>query len=130
VNVDLLYFDGCPNWHVAHERVTEALRRAGRRDQRVNLVRVSTDDDARALQFPGSPTVRVDGRDLFPGDGGVGLACRVYSTPDGLAGSPTVGQLVDAMASATTAKDAPRPGQQHLHKNPVGYCLDNGTVRE
>ena len=103
MKVDLLFFDGCPNWHVAHERVNEALRRAGRHDQRVNLVRVVTDDEAQVLRFPGSPTVRVDGRDLFPGPVGVGLACRVYRTPDGPAGSPTVDQLVDAMASAGRA---------------------------
>jgi len=69
----------------------------------VNLVRVVTDDEAQVLRFPGSPTVRVDGRDLFPGPVGVGLACRVYRTPDGPAGSPTVDQLVDAMASAGRA---------------------------
>jgi len=101
VNVDLLYFDGCPNWPVAHERITEALRRAGYQDAPVNLVKVSTDEEAHALDFPGSPTVRLDGRDLFPSRGGAGLACRVYSTPEGLAGSPTVNQLVESIVSAT-----------------------------
>ena len=30
------------------------------------LVVVNTDEEARRLRFPGSPTLRVDGRDLFP----------------------------------------------------------------
>jgi hypothetical protein len=49
--------------------------------------------------FRGSPTVLVDGRDPFlDRDSPVGrLACRVDRTEDGLAGAPTVDQLVAAL---------------------------------
>jgi hypothetical protein len=32
----------------------------------IELVAVNSDEEARRLRFPGSPTIRVDGRDLFP----------------------------------------------------------------
>jgi hypothetical protein len=49
--------------------------------------------------FRGSPTVLVDGRDPFADrQAPVGLSCRVYSTPEGLAGAPTVAQLIEVLA--------------------------------
>ncbi len=41
---------------------------------------------AQRWQFPGSPTIRVDGQDVDPGGAahmGVALACRVYRLEDG-----------------------------------------------
>ncbi|MDP9430603.1 MAG: thioredoxin family protein [Actinomycetota bacterium] len=93
--VTLLYFDGCPNWQVTDARLHEALARAGRADVQVARRRISTPEEAEVAQFRGSPTVLVDGRDPFADpDSPVGLSCRVYRTPDGLAGAPTVDQLV------------------------------------
>lgn len=95
MDVTLLYFDGCPNWQVADERLQEALARAGRDDVRVQRRLVSTREEAEAARFRGSPTVLVDGRDPFADPAApVGLSCRVYRTADGLAGSPTVDQLL------------------------------------
>jgi hypothetical protein len=49
--------------------------------------------------FHGSPSILVDGIDVFAGpDAGVGLSCRVYRTPDGPAGAPTIEQLRAALA--------------------------------
>jgi hypothetical protein len=48
-------------------------------------IEVATDDTAERERFIGSPTVRVDGRDIqSPGDDEpVGLTCRVYRLRDG-----------------------------------------------
>jgi hypothetical protein len=55
---------------------------------------VATVEDAEVARFRGSPTILVDGVDPFAlGDEPFGLACRVYQTPDGLAGVPTAEQL-------------------------------------
>lgn len=95
MTVSLQYFDGCPNWHVADERLRAALVAVGRPDDEIDHVLVSTPEQAEASQFRGSPTVLVDGRDPFSDpDAPVGLACRLYRTEHGLAGSPTVNQLV------------------------------------
>jgi len=94
VEVILRYFDGCPNWHTTQTRLREALDSTGHADTPVGHQRVETQEDAERLRFVGSPTVLVDGHDPFLTPGApVGLACRVYRTPEGLRGSPTLEQL-------------------------------------
>ncbi|PRX40781.1 hypothetical protein B0I32_1831 [Nonomuraea fuscirosea] len=98
MDIELLYFAGCPNWHLAQERLSKALTIADRSDLVVNLYAVETDEEAQALRFPGSPTIRIDGHDPFPSVASTyGLTCRVYTTPDGFAGAPTIDQLVQAL---------------------------------
>ena len=98
MDVRLLYFDGCPNWTVADERLRVALATVGR-EAHVEHVLVESPEDAEATGFIGSPTIRVDGRDPFArGDEPVALACRIYITPQGPAGSPTVDQLVEVLS--------------------------------
>lgn len=96
MEITLQYFDGCPNWEVLDRRLTEALD--GRSDVRVVHQRVKTAEDAARLGFHGSPTVLIDGSDpLADEHTPVGLACRVFRTPAGLAGSPTVDQLREVL---------------------------------
>lgn len=99
MRVEVLYFDGCPNWTVADDRLAEALAAVGRTDITVVRRKVETAQEAEMVGFTGSPTVRFDGRDPFAtGNEQVGLACRVYATPDGLGGSPTVDQFMEALS--------------------------------
>lgn len=99
MRVELLYFDGCPNWKVADDRLTEALTILGRSDVVVERRAVETTEQAEALGFLGSPSIRVDGSDLFAtGQEQVGLACRVYATSAGLSGSPDTAQLVEVLS--------------------------------
>ena len=91
----LLYFDGCPSWQTADERLSALADEVG-----FTLTRrsVATPEDAERLAFRGSPSILVDGRDSFAeGNEPVGMSCRVYQTPDGPAGVPTVAQLRAAL---------------------------------
>lgn len=55
---------------------------------------VDTPEEAEAAQFRGSPTILIDGVDPFAtGQETFGLACRLYQTPEGPAGSPTIEQI-------------------------------------
>ena len=97
VDVRLLFLPGCPGWPLAHERLRQALQEVGS-DAEVVLVEVATDEDAARLPFRGSPTVLLDGTDPFAdGTAPEGLSCRVFRTPEGLRGAPTVEQLVAAL---------------------------------
>lgn len=99
MEITLQYFDGCPNWKVADERLAEIA--AERPDVTVTRHLVETFDEAERVGFHGSPSVLVDGVDPFADAGaGVGLACRIYQTPDGPAGAPTLEQLRAATAHA------------------------------
>lgn len=106
VRVTLRYFDGCPSWRTTDERLRAALERTGHSGVEVRYERVETEEDAERVAFIGSPTILIDGTDPFArADAPVGLACRLYPTPEGLRGSPTVDQLVVALASAIPADE-------------------------
>ena len=97
VTVTLLYIDGCPHWTILDERLRAALHRTGRREEVVRR-RLDTIEDAEAVGFAGSPTILIDGRDPFADPATPpSLSCRLYRTPGGPAGSPTVDQLVEAL---------------------------------
>ena len=98
VNVTLLYFDGCPNWQQTEQRLLDALDQAGLPPTVLTRQAVRTPEDAERLRFRGSPTVLINGQDPFADpDAPVELSCRIFQTPDGLAGAPTVGQLVTVL---------------------------------
>ena len=100
MKIELLYFDGCPTYRPAQESLEQALSEEGI-NARIELLAVNTDEEAQRMQFPGSPTIRVNGRDLFPApvplDGGLG--CRMYPTPEGLRGALTKEMLREALLS-------------------------------
>lgn len=95
MTVTVLYFEGCPNWRTADTRLRALANELGFTvDRRV----VDTPEEAQRVGFRGSPTILVEGRDPFAsGDEPVGLSCRVYDTPDGPAGAPTVAQFRDVL---------------------------------
>ena len=96
--VTLLYFDGCPSWRTTDERLRRLRSELGFDLERH---RVDTPEEAERRAFRGSPTVLVDGRDVFArGDEPVGLSCRIHDTPDGPAGAPTTAQLREAITAA------------------------------
>ena len=91
MQVELLYFEDCPNWKTADGRL-RAL--ASERGFDVQHRRVTTTAEAERTGFRGSPTILIDGRDPFARDGEPSaFACRRYHTPEGPAGSPTEDQL-------------------------------------
>ncbi len=99
MRIELLYIDDCPSTGIALERVEAALAALGRHDVALILREVNTPEDMAGTGFAGSPTITADGADIFPdGASARDLACRIYATPDGLAGVPTVGQLTEALA--------------------------------
>jgi hypothetical protein len=94
VEVELLWWAGCPS----HPVVAEQLRALG-----VPFVEREIVDDADAVRegFPGSPTIRVDGTDLFPTDEPPSLTCRIYVLPDGrISPTPDPDALRTALAEA------------------------------
>lgn len=87
---------------VVQQRLGLALHAVGRDDVDVRLRMVRTDTEAADLEFTGSPTILIDGSDPFVDSHAMaGLSCRLYSTPDGVAGSPSVEQLTAALAART-----------------------------
>ena len=99
MKIEVLYFDGCPN----HETLLPHLREllAGAEiSSPIELVNVPDAAAAQRERFLGSPTLRVDGRDVEPGAElrtDFGLKCRLYRTEAGFVGVPLDDWVRDAI---------------------------------
>jgi len=77
IDIELLYFDGCPSYRQALADLADIIVE-GKLDAAVRFVSVDTPEKADELHFAGSPTIKVNGRDLEDYRGPGVLACRVY----------------------------------------------------
>ena len=100
--VEILYFEECPNHEEARalvERVASDLRV----EPDIHMVEIPDSEAATRSRFLGSPTVRIDGRDVEPGAEARSdyvLSCRVYRGERGLSGQPAERWIRDALAVA------------------------------
>ena len=82
--VELLWWEGCPSTDEALAMLREEMTAVGLDPRAVEVREVSSDADAEREEFVGSPTIRIDGRDVQPlPDEPIGLACRIYRLADG-----------------------------------------------
>lgn len=100
--IEVLFVPGCPN----HGPTIESLRNVLRSEAihaPIHEIAVTDEAMARSLKFPGSPTVRINGRDVeSTSQQSYGLACRLYS---GGTGVPPFERLQRAITGAHSAKD-------------------------
>lgn len=101
MKVELLHIVDCPNTDIAAANARAALDALGLGTVAVEVVTVRTEAEAASTQFGGSPTILVDGVDLFPTAPVRSLACRVYATESGFAGAPTKEQIEAALRAAS-----------------------------
>jgi hypothetical protein len=102
-HVELLWFQGCPNHETARRLIDEVIGELGI-DTVVEPIEVPDEETGNSVQFPGSPTIRVDGRDIEPGFEACEDCtprCRVYPTRVGLRGLPEREWLVAALSRAS-----------------------------
>ena len=100
MKIQLLYFDGCPSWESGLKNLEVALLEENL-SASIEMVKVSDDDEAMRLKFLGSPHFRVNGHDLWPENRETySLSCRVYPTPEGIKGFPTVQMLREKLRTA------------------------------
>jgi hypothetical protein len=93
MKIELLYFDGCPSWENGLKNIEAALQEEGL-SASVEMVKVMDDENAAQLKFLGSPSFRINGHDLWHEEReNYSLSCRVYPTPEGIKGFPTVAML-------------------------------------
>jgi hypothetical protein len=100
MKIELFYWEGCPSHPEALELLQDVLGERGIQAP-VELREVRTREEAVELAFPGSPTIRVDGRDVDREGAGSppSLTCRVYRFPDGRPSPiPSRQQLEEALS--------------------------------
>jgi hypothetical protein len=108
MRIELLYFEGCPSVEQLQADLRELLIGAGIGED-VELRRVESVEDAERERFLGSPTVRVNGRDVEPGAEDrrdYGLKCRLYRRDGNATGAPPGRWIVEAIAGTSEATRA------------------------
>ena len=82
MRVSFLYYEECPSHDLALERLREVMAEESVPND-VEVVKIESEEQAHELRFVGSPTIRVDGRDIDPpSDPRYALTCRAYRLED------------------------------------------------
>ena len=83
MRVELLYWDGDPEYMAARQNLVEVLTEDAF-ETTIQMIAVNSSEDAEYLEFVGSPTIRIDGEDIHPPSAGAfGLRRRSYPADDG-----------------------------------------------
>ena len=100
MKIEFLYFEGCPSYKQGLENLKQALRELNLPED-FEMINIDTDEKAKEYNFIGSPTIRIDGKDLDPRAEKAQLTgykgCRIYQTPEGIKGFPTVEMIKEAI---------------------------------
>jgi hypothetical protein len=105
--VEVLYVEHCPNFPAALALVERVAAELGV-DAQVQATMVNDQAAAEQARFVGSPTVRVNGRDVDPeGElaAGYTLECRLYRHEHRLAGYPQERSVRDALLRSAGPPD-------------------------
>jgi hypothetical protein len=100
--IEILAREDCPSKGMAIAVVERVVAETGV-PARIEVVDMTSEEQARERRFPGSPTVRVEGRDVDRQRNGrteFTLADRVYRTDRGLAGWPDAAWVREALLLA------------------------------
>lgn len=84
MRIEVLYVPGCPNYAPAVERLQAILESESLQDE-IRSMPIGSEAQAKALLFPGSPTIRIDGEDVEQHETvAPGLTCRLYANRSGI----------------------------------------------
>jgi glutaredoxin len=90
MEIQLLYFEGCPGYTKAEAALREVLAEEGI-EAEIEKINIESEEEAKKHGFLGSPTIRINGLDVEPAARGrrdAGMRCRVYFTEEGMLDHP------------------------------------------
>ncbi len=100
MQISLLYFEGCPSWETALQNVKKVIE-MDKIPAEIRLIKIETPEQAQQERFLGSPSFHLNEVDLWPEERDhYSLSCRVYQTPEGYKGSPTIEMLRERLREA------------------------------
>jgi hypothetical protein len=84
MRIDFLYFEDCPSHEQALDRLRKVLDEKDIKAD-IDVTEVTTEEQALDLEFAGSPTIRIENRDIDPilEQPNYALTCRTYHLEDG-----------------------------------------------
>ena len=100
--VEVLHIQGCPNYPDVLRMIERVQAELGI-EAELHTRLIADQPAAEAAQFAGSPTVRINGRDVEPDHAPPAtatLACRLYHVGHEVVGHPEEGWIRDALRHA------------------------------
>ncbi len=112
VKIEFLYFEGCPHFPPALALLKDLLRQKDA-EYSIEMTRVDSEQYARKIRFSGSPSIRINGKDIDEtGATDYGIKCRIYRGNDGPTGIPPEALLRKSVVLAKEEKDLLQPNQK------------------
>jgi len=99
MKIELLYFDGCPNHEQAFQNLEEALKETNTESE-IEIIKVNNPEDAVAKRFLGSPSIRIEEKDLEIKEDNTteySMRCRRYRNGDQWQGYPSKELIKDKL---------------------------------
>jgi hypothetical protein len=102
MQVAFLFFADCPSHAPTLARLNAVMDELQLNGWPIDIVEVTTEEQATCEQFVGSPTIRINGEDIVsPNHTQYGLMCRVYQLEDGrYSPMPSVNMIRKALQKA------------------------------
>jgi hypothetical protein len=79
--IEFQFFDGCPNAKSTYENLIEVVKELNINRAEIRIVKVPDSESAERTNFQGSPTILVNGIDIYTElkPMGYNYSCRVYN---------------------------------------------------
>jgi hypothetical protein len=120
--IEVLHVRDCPH-HAGALALVERVRAELGIDAELHSSLIGDQAAAERARFPGSPTIRVDGRDIEPGSeppSEISVACRLYRLEHRLAGQPAEQWVRDALLAAGRSDATTDPGSSQQPTSVLG----------
>ena len=80
VMIEFQFFDGCPNADSTLQNLREVMKEQVISENHLKMTEVVNLESAKSLNFQGSPTILLNGKDIYTGEGPTDFsyACRIY----------------------------------------------------
>ena len=114
MKIEVLVVDNCPSYPLALDLLYRVLREEGL-SVPIDVLRMSSHEDAVRTRFLGSPTIQINGEDV---EGGArarqdfGLKCRLYTVDGRLVGVPDERMFRESIRAAKLQRSVSETGQR------------------
>lgn len=108
MKIELIYFEGCPNFEPALRELKSAILELGIEEEIIVWERSDQSAPNRARNF-GSPSILIDREDLFGADPSPNPSCRMY----GVKGFPTRAEIIKKLSQSGVGGEATRFAHKH-----------------
>jgi hypothetical protein len=98
MKIEVLYFDTCPSYKQAVANVKAVIKEKHLQADLL-LIKVESAEKAEKVGFQGSPSVRINGKDVEGRDEGYSFSCRLYRVNGKPAMAPSKEQIVAKLES-------------------------------